>query len=205
VDDVRSYQWLALTSRHGVDAFFERLAAIGADARHLGSVKVAAIGPKTQARLAHYGIQADVRPAEFVGEAIARALIDAANPRDRVLIFRAQEARDAFPRMLADAGLQPEIVAAYRTTDVRDAGFAEKVARADVVTFTSAGSVRAFAAMLGGERPAGAAVRGKTIACIGPIAAQAAREAGLPADVVADTYTTGGLLEALEAFLRARS
>ncbi len=199
VDALHDYQWLALTSRHGVDALFARLASIDADARHLGGIKVAAIGPKTEARLKHFGIRADVRPSEFVGEAIARALIDAANPGDRVLIYRAQEARDVLPRMLGDAGLQPTVVAAYRTAVVSDPALPENVARADILTFTSAGAVRAFASVLGGNARAAAASRGKTIACIGPIVAEAVREVGLRADVVATEYTIDGLLEALEA------
>jgi uroporphyrinogen-III synthase len=35
------------------------------------------------------------------------------------------------------------------------------------------------------------------MACIGPVTAQAAREAGLRVDVVAATYTTDGLVAAL--------
>ena len=203
IDDVHQYRWLALTSQHGVDALFERLAARGADARHLGGIKIAAIGPKTEARLEHYGIRADLRPAEFVGEAVARALIEAARPGDRVLIYRAQEARDALPRMLADAGLQPAVVAAYRTAVADDPDFAQKTARADVLTFTSAGTVRAFASLLGGNERAARASAGKTVACIGPIAAEAAREAGLRVAAVATSYTAEGLIEALEAHFAA--
>ena len=42
--------------------------------------------------------------------------------------------------------------------------------------------------------------RGKTVACIGPITADAAREYGLQVDVIADTFTAAGLLDALEAY-----
>jgi len=39
------------------------------------------------------------------------------------------------------------------------------------------------------------------VACIGPVTASAARECGLPVDVVAREYTVSGLVEALcEAF-----
>ena len=199
IDELHDYDWLALTSRHGVDALFDHLASRGKDARYLGGIKVAAIGPQTQARLERFGIRPDVMPAEFVGEAIARAVIDSAQRGDRVLIYRAQEARDAFPDMLAEAGLRPTVVAAYRTVVVRDDAFAEKAARADVLTFTSAGTVRAFVTLLGGPEPAVAAARGKTVACIGPVAAEAAREAGLRVDVVAASYTTAGMIEALAA------
>ncbi|MEO6835342.1 MAG: uroporphyrinogen-III C-methyltransferase [Candidatus Tumulicola sp.] len=206
IDELHAYAWLVFTSRNGVDAFFDRLASLDADARYVGSVKVAAIGPKTEARLKYYGVRPDVMPAEFVGEAIARALIDTAHAGDRVLIYRAQEARDVLAQMLAGAGLEPTVVAAYRTALVRDPNFAERVARADVLTFTSAGTVRGFAELLGGDRRGVEGLaRDKTVACIGPIAAEAAREAGLRVDVVADAYTTDGLIDALEAHFAARA
>jgi uroporphyrinogen-III synthase len=145
------------------------------------------------------GIRADLVPAEFVSEEIARALIESADGGDRVLVYRAQEARDVLPQMLEDAGLRVTVVAAYKTRFAHDPEFAHKVARADVLTFTSASTVHGFADALGGDAKAVVAARGKTIACIGPITADAARACGLAIDVVADVFTTAGLLDALEA------
>ncbi|MBV9028119.1 MAG: uroporphyrinogen-III synthase, partial [Candidatus Eremiobacteraeota bacterium] len=65
-------------------------------------------------------------------------------------------------------------------------------------TFTSASTVRGFATLLGGEEGAATGARGKCIACIGPVTAAAARDAGLPPHVIAQQYTTAGLLTALE-------
>ena len=199
IDELASYAWIVFTSANGVDAFFDRLASLDADARYIGGVKVAAIGAKTAARLARFGVRPDVVPAEFVGEEIARALIEAAHPGDRVLVYRAQEARDILPQMLADAGLEPVVVAAYRSATARDAHFRDKVARCDVLTFTSAGTVRGYVEQFESATAAAAAARGKVVACIGPITAEAARAAGMNVDVVATSYTTDALVEALEA------
>jgi uroporphyrinogen III methyltransferase/synthase len=205
IDELQSYGWVVFTSVNGVDAFFDRLASLDADARYLGSVKVAAIGEKTAERLSRFGVRPDIVPAEFISEEIARALIEAARAGERVLVYRAQDARDILPQMLADAGLKPTVVAAYRTALVRDPDFQEKVARADVLTFTSASTVRGFTGQFENAARAVEAARAKTIACIGPITAEAAREAGLPVDVVADTFTTSGLVEALESYFAAPS
>jgi len=43
------------------------------------------------------------------------------------------------------------------------------------------------------------ALRDKTVAAIGPITAQTAREAGIRVDVVPDAFTVEGLLQALAA------
>jgi uroporphyrinogen III methyltransferase/synthase len=201
IDDLSSYRWIVFTSRNGVEAFFDRLAALDSDARYIGATKVAAIGTKTAERLREFGVRADLVPAEFVSEEIARALIQASHSGDRVLVYRAQEARDVLPQMLEDAGRVPHVVAAYKTVFDVDPEFAEKVERADVLTFTSASTVRGFVELLGGREAAREAARSKLIACIGPITAEAADELGLHVDVVADVFTTDGLLDALEAHL----
>ncbi len=201
IDELAQFRWVVFTSQHGVDAFFDRLASLDADARYLGNTKVAAIGSKTAERLRAYGVRADLVPAVFVSEEIARALIEATHDGDRVLIYRAQEARDVLPQMLEDADRRPHVVAAYKTIFDVDPHFAEKVASADVLTFTSASTVRGYVELLGGLEKARAAARNKLVACIGPITAEAADEAGLHVDVVADVFTTDGLLDALEAHL----
>jgi uroporphyrinogen III methyltransferase / synthase len=201
IDDLASYRWVVFTSQNGVDAFFDRLASLGADARHIGATKVAAIGSKTAQRLREHGVRADLVPAAFVSEEIARALIEATREGDRILVYRAQEARDVLPQMLEDAGRKPTVVAAYKTVFDIDPQFASKVARADVLTFTSASTVRGYVELLGSAQAAREAARNKLIACIGPITAEAADEAGLHVDVVADVFTTDGLLDALETHL----
>ncbi len=199
VEELRQYRWIVFTSRNGVDTFFAQLAALQADARRLADIKVAAIGSATAERLAHYGIRADVVPRQFIGEELARALIGAANAGDRVLIYRAQEARDALPNMLTAGGLHPTVVGAYKTTTAADPHFAEKLERADAVIFTSSSTVAGFCTLLGGDVRAAAALGGKIVACIGPITAQTARNRGLPVAVVADTFTASGVLDALES------
>lgn len=199
-ENLASYRWIVFTSQNGVDEFFRRIERARADARVLSGAQVAAIGARTAERLQKYGVRADLVPAEYVSEAIAHAVIDASSAGDRILLYRAAEARDVLPRMLEEAGRRVTAVAAYKTTVPNDPQFDETVTRADVLTFTSASTVRGFSALLGGDAAAALAARGKCVACIGPITAQAAKETGLTPDVVATVYTTAGLLDALEAY-----
>jgi uroporphyrinogen III methyltransferase / synthase len=205
IDDLASYAWIVFSSQNAVDAFFDRVNSLDADARYIGHTKVAAIGTRTAQRLRENGVRADLVPAEFVSEEIGRALIEAAAGGDRVLVYRAQDARDVLPEMLEDAGLHVTVAAAYKTQFVRDAEFAQKVARADALTFASASAVQGFVEALGGDAAAVEASRGKAIACIGPITADAARECGLTVDVIADVFTAVGLLDALEAHFALRA
>ncbi len=200
----QQFGWVVFTSQNGVDAFFDRLHSLDADARYFGKTQVAAIGAKTADRLRGYGIRPDLVPAAFISEEVGRTLMEATADGERILIYRAQEARDVLPEMLQDAGREPTVVAAYKTSFESDPDFAQKVAAADVLTFTSASTVHGFAEMLGGVPPREAA-QGKIVACIGPITADAAEELGLSVDVVADVYTTDGLLEALAHYLSLRA
>lgn len=193
-ENVRGYAWIVFTSRNGVDAFFDRLGELGRDARALGEVKVAAIGPKTAEALATRGVRADFMPATFVNEAVAEGLLARTVPGDRVLVYRAQEAREVLPDTLRAQARVVDVVAAYETRFVDDPDLPEKAERSDIVTFTSSSTVAGFlAAVPHGPR----LLVGKTVACIGPITAATAREAGIRVDVIAEEFTVEGLMRAL--------
>ena len=194
---LQRFAWIVFTSANGVDALFERLERRSADARALGGVRVAAIGSKTARALAARGIRADLVPDTFVAESLAQALLDRTQPNDRVLLYRAADARDVLPERLRAQQREVQVVAAYRTVIKHDPDYAAYVERADTVTFTSASTVRGFVENLGGEQRAQELTTGKLIACIGPITAEAARSAGLRVHAVANEYTFEGLIEAL--------
>jgi uroporphyrinogen III methyltransferase/synthase len=189
------YDWVVFTSRNGVDACFALLAEENADARRFGAARVAAIGPKTADRLRSFGIRPDFIPESYVGEDAAAGLLEHTRPGDRVLLFGAQEMRDTIAAQLRPAGRVVDVVAAYATALVHDPAIAAAAAAADVWTFTSASTVRGLVANV---PDASDLARTKTIACIGPITAAAAREAGFAPAVVAEEYTVDGLIEALE-------
>jgi uroporphyrinogen-III synthase len=195
---IREYAWVVFTSRNGVDTFFDELARTGGDARRIGGTRVAAIGPKTADALAARGIRVDFVPPRYVSEEVADGLLARSHAGEPILLFRAQEARDALPQALRSHGRPTDVVAAYKTVLIEDPRLPRTAAACDVWTFTSASTVRGFARNLGSGAVLADAASGKQVACIGPVTAEAAREAGLPVDVVADDYTADGLLEALE-------
>jgi uroporphyrinogen III methyltransferase/synthase len=63
----------------------------------------------------------------------------------------------------------------------------------DAITFTASSTVRSFMQMLDAPLP-----EHVTVACIGPVTAQTARERGLRVDVEAETHSIPGLVAALE-------
>lgn len=198
------YDWVVFTSANGVRFFFERLIHARLGAAWFESTRLAAIGPETARALASHGVRADFVPNEYVAEALVACLSDAGPlTARRVLLPRADIARDVLARRLAEAGAVVDEVAAYRT--VAESAPPDLVGRLqageiDVVTFTSSSTVRALVDMLGPHRD----LLGRTtIACIGPVTAATAREAGLEPQVVATTYTVPGLVDAIRSHFAA--
>lgn len=193
-----SYAWIVFTSANGVRSFFDHMQARREDARGLGKARVAAIGIKTAGALLERCVYADLVPQSYVAEDLAQALTSASKPHDRVLLYRAQDARDVLPQRLRKAGRRVDVVAAYRTIFPEDPHFADKVAQCDVLTFTSASTVRGFVHNLHGPAAAAEIARGKVVACIGPITAEEGRRCGLDVTITANEFTTEGLIAALE-------
>ena len=191
------YDWLVLTSANGVQVTWKRLSDLQIPALPEG-LKVAAIGPKTAAALRSVGVSPDFIPDEYVAEAILPGLGDLQGCR--VLLLRAEMARQALPQAIRQGGGVATEIAVYNTVaaDPDPEGLQALRRGVDVVTFTSSSTVRNFIKLV---RQAGldpAALPGEPLyACIGPVTAQTAREEGLSPALVASEYTTEGLIKAL--------
>ncbi len=191
-----TYAWLVFTSANGVIHFFERgLAAKGLDARALANVRIAAIGPGTAAALAVRGVQADLVPERFVAESLLEAFPPPASPDERVLLARAETARDVIPEGLSAAGYAVDVLAVYRTeVATPPEALLDQVRRGDVdaVTFTSSSTVSNFCDLVGPLPEPGPA-----IVSIGPITSATAAERGLTVTTEADPHTVDALVDAL--------
>ena len=198
VASLPEYDWVVFTSANAVEAVFGRLASMGRDTRSFRAARVAAIGPTTAASLRSHGIVPDLIAKESVSESLADALRGSGVAGKRVLVPGAESRRDILPEALRDAGASVDEVAAYRTVaaDGSRERLAEIVAAGiDVVTFTSSSAVRNLVALLDGDL---GALEAAEVACIGPITAATAREAGLKVDILSQDSTAKGLVEALK-------
>jgi uroporphyrinogen III methyltransferase/synthase len=198
--EIGRYDLLCLTSANGVELLFERLAQKGLDARALGGVHVAAIGPGTARALRERGVTADTVPKTFTAEGLiqeftAEGLIQelAGQPAGRVLLARAKDARDVLPDTLREQGAEVDVVALYETVaESLSESQLSAVSEADYVTFTSSSTVKFFLEGVGGRLPARARV-----VSIGPVTSAALREHGIEPDVEATRHDLDGLVQAL--------
>src|SRR3989442_1955891 len=192
VHDLSRYDWLVLTSANGVDRLAEILREANRD--FPAHIKVAAIGPETAARSEEAGMTPALVPSRFIAEELAQPLAPTMTPGARILLARAAGARDGLPELLRARGARVDVVETYRAVppaDVRPR-LAACLPGVDMITLTSSSTVRHLVDAL--PEPLSDRVK---IACIGPITAQTARDLGLRVDIIAQEYTTRGLVDAI--------
>ncbi len=194
IRQLAQYQWIIFTSVNGVKAFWDRLDAVGAGIPPM--TRVAAIGPATASALQAHDVTVTLVPDEYVAEAIIESIGGVQG--QRILLPRADIAREVLAVELQKRGAIVDEIAAYRTLPVQPDpnGLLELQRGVDVITFTSSSTVQNFVALVGRDSIPPQAL----VACIGPITANTARELGLRVDVQATDYTTDGLVAALVAY-----
>ena len=190
-------RWVIFASVNSVEYVWERLRAMGQDARHFAGATIGAIGPATAQALRERGIEPDFIPQRSVSEEVI-AELSAVNWSGRLALLPGSAiGRDALAIGLTRLGADARRVPAYR--NVRPEGIEQKARQAlargvDVITFTSSSTVRNLLALLGDERRL---LDGCLTACIGPITAGAAEELGLSVDIIAAEHNVEGLADAL--------
>lgn len=193
--NLEAFSWVVFTSVNGVRSVLQRLKVLGRDREAFAGLQIAAIGPATAAELERFGLSPALVPAAYIAENVAASLSERGIQGVRILLPRATKARDVLPQLLRLAGAEVVVVPAYRTvsldlrTEVRERLLSGTI---DWVLLTASSTARSLAAAVGDVRR----VRAR-IAAIGPVTAATVRELGFQVAVVAEQYTTSGLLQAL--------
>jgi uroporphyrinogen III methyltransferase/synthase len=200
IERIATYDWLIVTSVNGVEAFLGRMAAKNQPVSALAALRVGAIGPETARALEAAGIACDLVPARFQAEGILETLPPDAMRGKRVLIPRAEEAREVLPETLRAWGATVDVAIAYRTvlpkSDTKPLARLIEQRAVDMITFTSSSTVSNFARLFG-NRPLTEILTGTPIACIGPITKSTIDKLGGTAAVTAEEFTIAALVQAI--------
>ncbi len=201
--NLESYDWIVFTSANTVHVVAERAAFLGIGAEKIATLKVAAVGNAT-AKAAHdTGFILTFVPELYVAESLVQGLADDVSGQ-RILLARAEIARDLAPDALRNAGAVVDVFDAYRNVLPEAAPEQLKQALAkgiDAATFTSSSSAThlAEAARAAGILWPFAAVPAVSI---GPITSQTLRELGWEPAIEAAPSDIPGLIEAVAKALR---
>ena len=202
--NLAAYDWLILTSANTVRALAERALALGIGFLRPAGLKVAAVGESTAAAARDVGFQITFTPAWYVAESLVDGLIGRARGA-RILLVRAEVARDVIPEALRAAGADVDVVDAYR--NVLPATAAEELREAlaggiDAATFTSSSSA-AHLAQAAAASGVAWPFAGVPAVSIGPITSGTLRGLGWEPAIEANTSDIPGLIAAVAQFLES--
>lgn len=189
------YVAVAVTSPRAAVALVERMAVRGVSA---AATPAWAVGERSAAPLRTAFAQVHVvraAPGDDAGaaETLAGAML-AAGVRGSVLFPCGDLRRDALPQALAAAGCRVDEACCYRSV-LADAAMARTLVQGSALVVVGSPSVAQLlaGALLPADRP--------LLLALGPTTADAAREAGWPADAVADAPLPGAVADACLSLL----
>ncbi|NJL82264.1 MAG: uroporphyrinogen-III C-methyltransferase [Chloroflexaceae bacterium] len=206
IANLASFDWLILTSGNGANFFFERLQALGKDARALAGIKIAVVGKKTAATLKKRGINPDFIPPDFIADSLVATFPELLSSQ-KILFPRVESGgREVLVKELTAQGAGVIEVAAYESSCPREIDLEAwqvlSQGKIDVVTFASSKTVRNFLQLIeaaGAKNALSPKFLLKTlaIASIGPQTSQTCQELLGRVDIEAAQYTLEGLSEAI--------
>ncbi len=206
IENLETYHWVIFTSTNGVKFFLKRLKLKKRRLAEFNDLRFCAIGPRTAQEIERAGVRVDVVPEQYYAEALVQRLgIEELRGR-RILLARAQKARDLLPRELRKSGASVDVVEVYQT--IRPTISKREIERVfqgegiDLITFTSSSTVNHFFHIYEEKVGLKNTLIGVAIAAIGPITANTLRRRGITAHIIPDSYTIPALTEAIVDYFR---
>lgn len=200
INSLSAFNWVIFSSTNAVRFFFERLFALNFDLRALGNIRIAVVGAGTAKAVSALHLTSDIMPDNFRAEGLIEAFSQIGVSGKRILIPRAEKAREILPGRLSELGADVTVVPAYRTLAPElDPETLEILGQEtiDVLTFTSSSTVKNFFRLLPDYLRKRILEKAK-VACIGPITARTAEDYGLKVTVQPDEFTISSLVAAIE-------
>ncbi len=200
IQNLAAWDCCVFTSVNGVKKFFEQIDYLKLDARIFAGLYIAAIGPATALALQEKGIKPDFVPEKYVAEHVLKGMLEHGVAGKKILIPRAQKAREVLPEKLQEAGAEVLVLPVYKTSlsqeDPTEISTALEQNKIQYITFTSSSTVDNFFTLLKPELLQ--QYRDKIqLACIGPITAETLASYGFTPDIQPEKYTIVALVDAL--------
>jgi uroporphyrinogen III methyltransferase / synthase len=201
IAEIQRFDWMILTSAQAVRALVKRSGELKRGLIPPGSrLRIACVGPVTAEAAQQAGFPAEYVAETHTGAGLAEELGNRLKGQ-KVFLPRSDRANPDLPPALQRHGAQVTEVIAYRTlrpTDV-DQRNLRRIAEGEAaaVLFFSPSAVQCFTELFGSEQLR--ALQDKlAITAVGPVTANALRQAGVSRIVLARDTTAGAVVESLE-------
>ena len=195
IKQLDTYDWIIFNSLNAVSALFDRMKQIHTDTRSFMKTKICAIGESTAKALERHGILPDFIPDKYLTSSIATQLNEHGVSGNRILVPRTNIASNSLVEELEASGANVEQVTAYHTIVPNNAEAAVlqllKRNEVDIVIFTSSSTVKNLLGLLYDDATL---LNAKTVATIGPVTAETARQMGIEVNISAKKHTIQGLV-----------
>ena len=222
IDKIETYNWLIFTSANSVKFFFKRFFERDKDIRELKGIKICAVGSKTALEVKKYGLKVDLVPEEFNAEGLVEAFLKEHREQNlpigqagtehrlkglKILLPRAEVAREIFPEKVKEMGGEIDIATAYRavTPEIHGKRLNRflKEGKISIATFTSAATFNNFMSIM--DHDAHELLRGVAIAVIGPVTARAVEKAGLKVSIMPEQATIEAMVQEIIEWVKNKS
>lgn len=210
---LKEFNWIAFTSRHGIHAFFHRLASLDLPIAVLSNSRLCAIG-KDAELLDNYSCSMDLIPQEPSPQGIIAELSQIPDiDRQTVLLPVPEVVGIPEPNVVPDfvtglqqLGMQVTRVPAYLTRCLHKSLYQVELnllqsGKIDAIAFSSTAEVASFLQMVNSPRD----YPNCPIACFGPYTAANARNLGLDVSIVSQDYSSfAGFAQAIGLFFASQ-
>ncbi len=209
IEEIGTYHWLVFTSTNGFRFFMDRYREKGMDVRDLKGVRLCAIGNKTAEAIRAFGMNVDVVPEAFRAEGLVEAFAGLSPGKSlenvRILLPRAENARELFPESVRARGGLIDTPVAYRAVKPEKHGKRLKrflfEGRISIATFTSSATFTNFIEIVGSD--ALPFLRDVTVAAIGPVTRKSIEDAGLTVAIMPGEATIEAMVAEIVQWVTA--
>jgi len=212
LQQIDTFDWIAFTSRNGIDAFFQRLENLGFKPSILKKAQLCAVG-KDAERLAAFGVKVDIIPTQSSPAGIIAELAKIPNIANQSVLVPVPEVVDVpepdvipnFVAGLEKLGMKVTRVPTYRTRCLDKTIYEVELnlirqGRIDAIAFSSTTEVVGFLQMVNSKSDYEQCV----IACFGPYTAANAQKLGVNVSIISQDYSSfAGFAEAIAIFFQS--
>lgn len=189
-----AYKWLFFTSANGVECFFRLAVKQGVKPQDFRQLKIAAVGPRTEAALKPYGLKADFIPSEYSAEVMASEFHPTYANQEPVLLVRGNLSLGLLPEFFTKHLMDFDTVEVYETAPYHaNAEKLEEELRSggiDYLTFASPSAAKVFAAYT--------EERSLPAICIGTTTGKRAIELGFHSVLMPEEFSLDGMLALID-------